>query len=146
MQRISFLFSFFSVGLFYFFARVTAFAAPVSGGGSGSSRGNICPTGEFKPLCNLDLTNSSGIVGSVVTILLVFGVIIALIFLIIGAIRWITSSGDKAKLESARGTIVAAIIGLILAFSAYFILNLIMYFFLGNTIRNFSIPTIVNTR
>lgn len=108
-----------------------------------AANNSLCPTGEFAPLCNLDLSNSSTIVGNTITILLIVGVILALFFLIIGAIRWITSSGDKAKVESARNTIVAAIVGLILAFLAFFILNTITYLFTKNTIRNFKVPTII---
>ena len=37
----------------------------------------------------------------------------ALIFLILGALSWITSSGDKEKVETAQKKIQAAVIGLI---------------------------------
>ena len=106
---------------------------------------DLCPkqNSGFAALCNLKLSNASSITGNIVTILLIFAVIISLIFLIIGGIRWIMSSGDKAKLEAARGTITGAIVGLIIAFSAYFILNVITYLFTKNTFLNFTIPTIV---
>lgn len=50
----------------------------------------------------------------VIIILGALGVATALIFLIWGAIKWITSSGDKEKLQSARATITYSIIGLII--------------------------------
>lgn len=56
-------------------------------------------------------------------------VILALFFLVWGGIDWITSGGDKQKLQSARQKIVFAIIGLVLAFLAFFIINLISNFF-----------------
>ena len=37
----------------------------------------------------------------------------ALIFLILGALSWVTSSGDKEKVEAAQKKIQAAIVGLI---------------------------------
>lgn len=37
----------------------------------------------------------------------------ALIFLILGALSWITSSGDKEKVEAAQKKIQAAVIGLV---------------------------------
>lgn len=104
---------------------------------------SICPNGQFSNLCNLQLSNSSNVVGRIVTILLILAVILALFFLIWGAIRWITSGGDKAKLDGARQAIVASVVGLILAFLAYFILNVITFLFTGKAISNFAIPTLI---
>jgi len=42
--------------------------------------------------------------------------IIALIFLFRGSISWITSGGDKEKIEKARQTLTNAVIGLLLIF------------------------------
>ncbi|MDO8452655.1 MAG: hypothetical protein Q7S79_02790 [bacterium] len=47
----------------------------------------------------------------------------------LGAIKWITSGGDKNKLETARGTVTSAIIGLAVLFSLYMILRLLERFF-----------------
>lgn len=60
-------------------------------------------------------------------IILVF-IIAALVFFfmfIFGGIQWITSGGDKGATESAKGRITAALIGLVIVFSVYAILNLI---------------------
>lgn len=64
-----------------------------------------------------------------ITLLFVTIVITALIFFILGGIAWITSSGDKAKIESARKRLVYAVIGLLVAFLSYFIINLLGFFF-----------------
>lgn len=48
---------------------------------------------------------------------------------LIGAIRWITSGGDKTAVEAARGTITNAIIGLFVTFSLYAIIKIIEQFF-----------------
>jgi len=50
-----------------------------------------------------------------------------------------TSGGDKAKVESARGTIIAAIVGLVIAFLAFFILSLALSFF-GLSLTNLTLP------
>ena len=42
--------------------------------------------------------------------------IIALIFLLRGSITWITSGGDKEKLDKARSTLRNAVIGLLILF------------------------------
>ena len=58
----------------------------------------------------------------VIAALLVFGQ------LIWGGISWITSGGDKTKIEEARGKIVAAVVGLIVVASSYAILQLVLTF------------------
>ena len=89
--------------------------------------------GTLAALCNLKSDKFGSLVGEVVTVLLILAALIALFFLIWGGIRWITSSGDKAKVEAARNTIISALIGLIIAFLAYFILTVILGLFGLNT-------------
>lgn len=50
---------------------------------------------------------------------------IAVIFIIIGGIRFIVSGGDAKKLEGARKTVVFAVLGLIIVFLSFFIVNFI---------------------
>lgn len=57
------------------------------------------------------------------------GAIIFFFTLVIGAIQWISSGGDKQGLESARGKITNAMIGIILLFAAFALVNLIEIFF-----------------
>jgi uncharacterized protein YacL len=103
---------------------------------------NPCPNAsQFAALCNLNANNLGGIVGAAVTFILIIAVLIALFFLILGGIRWITSGGDKAKVDSARQTITAAIIGLVIAFLAFFILALALSFF-GLSLSNLTLPRI----
>jgi uncharacterized protein YacL len=105
---------------------------------------NPCPSaGQFTGLCNINANNIGPIVGAAVEFILIVAVLIALFFLIWGGVRWITSGGDKAKVESARGTIIAAIVGLVIAFLAFFILSLALSFF-GISLNNLTLPTIPN--
>lgn len=53
---------------------------------------------------------------------------ISLIFLIIGAIRFMTAGGDPKALSGARGQVVTAIVGLILVLVSLAIIALIEYF------------------
>lgn len=65
--------------------------------------------------------------------LLTTAVLLAFIFLLVGGIRWIMSGGDKKQLETAQKTIMYALIGLVVVFLAFFIINLIGYVFgVGN--------------
>lgn len=69
------------------------------------------------------------IIGFGVTILLVVCVLLALAFLVYGGLNWITSEGDKTKVESARKTIIYAIVGLLIAFLSFFLVSLMGSFF-----------------
>jgi len=100
-----------------------------------------CPSGSFNVLCNFGQGGSLGLVGTAVTLLFVIAIVISLGFLIYGGIRWIMSGGDKSAVETARNTIVAAIVGLVIVFLSYFILNLVLGFFgLPSLNQNLTIP------
>lgn len=81
------------------------------------------------------------LITAVIQLILVIAALISFIFLIIGGIKWIVSGGDKAATESARNTITAALIGLMIVFSAWAIAKLIETFF-GITILTLTIPKI----
>lgn len=52
--------------------------------------------------------------------------IIAVIVLIIGAIRYVVSGGDQKAVSSAKDTILYAIIGIVVAFMAFAIVNFVL--------------------
>lgn len=131
MKKLSALVGVVTAGVSYF--SLTAF----------SYAQTICPTGDFANLCKIKIDSGSTLVQRLLTLMLVVAVILSLFFLIYGGIRWITSAGDKTKLDAARGTITAAIVGLILAFLAFFFITLITFLFTGKSITNFKVPTLV---
>lgn len=64
-----------------------------------------------------------------ITYLFIIATLLALVFLLWGGISWITSGGDKAGIETARKRITFALIGLVVAFLGFFIINFIGTFF-----------------
>jgi hypothetical protein len=104
---------------------------------------SICPTGTYSPLCNLKPSNAGGILSAVIQVMLIIAIISSLFFLIWGGIRYTTSGGDKGKVDQARGTLIAAIIGLIITLLAFFILNLILIFVTGTGLTTMQIPTLL---
>jgi len=104
---------------------------------------NACdPNGQFNKLCKLTSGNFGNIVGSAIQLVFVIAVVAALFYLVYGGFRWLISTGDKAKVTEAREHIIAAIIGLVVVFLAYFIINIILGFFIGTSITNLNIPTL----
>ena len=65
------------------------------------------------------------IVMSVVTWVLGFAAAIAVLFIIIGGILYITSAGNKDRAESAKKTLLYAIIGLIVIVLSYVIVAVV---------------------
>lgn len=82
-----------------------------------------------------------GILTWAITIVLVVAGIIFFFMLVLGGLRWILSGGDKGSTEQARSQITAALIGLVIIFSAWAILNLIDVVF-GVNLLELSIPGI----
>lgn len=94
-------------------------------------------------LCNPNSNSLGDLIARVIDYLLIGAAIIAVIFLIWGGIRWIMSGGDKAKVEAARNTVIGAIIGLIIVFAAYFIIDVVLHVIFGFDIQGgFNIPSL----
>lgn len=72
---------------------------------------------------------------------LIFGIVVFFFIMLIGAIRWMTSGGDKAGIEAARSNVVNALIGIIILFSLFAIIRLIETFF-GVNILQIKLPQI----
>jgi hypothetical protein len=85
-------------------------------------------------------------IGAIVSFVVAFIVVIAflatLLFIVIGAFQWITSGGDKSKVEAARNHIIAAVIGLVIIALSFVIINVVITALgLGN-LTNLQIPTL----
>jgi TRAP-type C4-dicarboxylate transport system permease small subunit len=64
-----------------------------------------------------------------VSIIFTLAIILALGYLIYGAVQWIISEGDKQKVQTARQAIIYSIVGLVIIFMSFFIISLISHFF-----------------
>jgi len=64
-----------------------------------------------------------------ITMIMIGASLTCLVLLIMGGIQWITSGGDKAGIEGARNRIIYALIGLVIIFSSFLIVNVIADFF-----------------
>lgn len=69
------------------------------------------------------------ILPNAITLCFIVASVIFVFMIITGAIQWIASGGDKQALESARGKITSALLGLVILFSLFAILSLIQTFF-----------------
>lgn len=77
----------------------------------------------------------SKLIQSLVSTLIIVAAVVFFFMFLIGAIKWITSSGDKAQIESARGTILNALVGLVIVFSVFALLTLLEKLFKINILQ-----------
>jgi len=78
------------------------------------------PTGFAKDI--------GSVINSVLSFVMVIVTLLVLFYLIMGAFGWITSGGDKGKIEAARNKIVASVVGLLIVASSYAVFMLMIRF------------------
>jgi len=83
-------------------------------------------TGSFNSLTGVTI---GSIVSFLVGAVLIVAGVIFFFMLVIGGIRWVLSGGDKASTEAARNQVTAALIGVVIVFSAFAIITFIQSVF-----------------
>ncbi|MCR5700038.1 MAG: pilin [Candidatus Saccharibacteria bacterium] len=76
--------------------------------------------------CPRDLFGDNGVFKKVTNTILYIVGIVAVIMLIIGGIKYVVSGGDAKKVTDAKNTILYAIIGLVICFLAFAIVNFVI--------------------
>jgi hypothetical protein len=100
------------------------FTTPV---GAQSAQSEICNgLGQTGGSCGGSGTPINHAIAAAINILSLVGGVAAVIMLIIGGLRFITSSGDSSNVASARSTIIYALVGLIIVALAQFIVHFVL--------------------
>ena len=76
--------------------------------------------------CPSDLFGEAGAFRQITNTILYIVGIIAVIMLIIGGIKYLVSGGDAKKVTDAKNTVLYAIIGIVICFFAYAIINFVV--------------------
>lgn len=111
----------------------------------------MSPESIKNPTLNESIQNISGfdffgkILPNMVGLGLTIGVLVFFFVMMIGAIQWITSGGDKAGLEAARGKLANALIGIIILLSIFAIMKFVGDFIGINLIQLDFGPLKLNT-
>lgn len=104
----------------------------------------VCVADEAGIVGNGDVATIQGLqclIANVLTVALTVIGLAGFVMIIIGAFRYMLSGGNTKTTESARNTITYAIIGMIVALSAFILLNLISAFTGVDVIKIFNIPS-----
>ena len=72
------------------------------------------------------LFGDGGIITSITNVLLFIAGALAVIMIIIGGLRYATSGGNASSVTAAKNTILYAIVGLIVAFLAFAVVNFVL--------------------
>lgn len=89
--------------------------------------------------------DASVLIRFIINGLIIVGIVASLLFLLLGGIKWILSGGDKGKVDAARGTIVAAIVGLIIVILAWVIINTVLEVLTGCNLGQFQLPNLTDS-
>ena len=71
-------------------------------------------------------TDLSTVITTVINTMLFIIGILSVVMLIVGGIRYVVSGGNQSQVEGARNTILYAIVGLVIAFVAWGIVNFVV--------------------
>lgn len=84
---------------------------------------------------------TASLLAIIIRLLVVVGAILMILYLIVGAINWISAEGKPEKLEKARNQIIQAITGMVILAAV-----IAIAFFIGNifglNLLNIDLPTI----
>ena len=111
------------------------FAAPAppndNGTGNSAQQNALCEGATGNAACTTTGPTLMGTIGNITDVLLYLLGAIAVLMIIIGGVRYVTSGGDQNSVTGAKNTIMYAIIGLVVAVLAY----AIVHFVIGNIVK-----------
>jgi hypothetical protein len=73
----------------------------------------------------LQFESIEALIGGIFNAILAVVGALALILLALGGIQYMSSGGDKIAVEQARGRITSAIVGLVIVFGAWLVINFV---------------------
>ena len=111
------------VGLSFSFVGVSQ-AAPIDVlCDQGNTKGNVGTGTDF---CDNSNDTAFDLIKTIINVMLSIAGIIAVIMIIIGGIRYVTSSGEQANVKGAKDTILYAVVGLVITIMAFAVVNFVL--------------------
>ena len=80
------------------------------------------------------------LISSIGGLFFIFPFCLTFLYLLTGGLSWLTSGGDKSKLEVAKDKITNALVGLVIVAAAYAVFALVGQFF-GLDVKALKIPS-----
>lgn len=121
MTRIKLLVAAITVAVFGAFT--FASIGTVSAIDPGNPLAEVCQTDPGNSVCQSQDDNANELIYTLINVLLFVVGALAVIMIIVGGILYAISNGDAGRITKAKNTIMYAIVGLIVAFLAFAIVN-----------------------
>jgi len=121
MKKIKLLVAGLAVAFFGAFALV-----PVASVGAIDPLGNICADNPSSEVCQSQGDDANQLISDLINVLLFIVGALAVIMIIVSGILYITSSGDAGKIARAKNTLLYSVVGLVVAFVAFAIVNWVL--------------------
>ncbi len=89
-----------------------------------------CADGDTSKVCTASgKDNVAGLIANIISVLLYFIGAAAVIMIVIGGIKYVTSQGDANNMQSAKNTILYSVLGLIAAIAAQALVAFVVEWF-----------------
>jgi hypothetical protein len=108
---------------------LSAILLPSTGVSAVDVIGEACANNSSSTICENKDDNIGSIINIVINVLLFLVGAISVIMIIVSGIRYVTSAGDAAAVAGAKNTLLYAIVGLVVAFIAFAIVNWVVKLF-----------------
>jgi multisubunit Na+/H+ antiporter MnhB subunit len=89
----------------------------------------VCQNNADSQVCQNDGDDANKLIGMLVNTLLFVVGALSTVMIIVGGIFYVISSGDASKITKAKNTIMYAVVGLVVAFLAFAIINWVLNIF-----------------
>lgn len=124
MKRIKVLIASFAVAVFGFTA-----LAPVASVSAYDPWADVCGSGGSSTVCDNKGNDAQSLIGTLVNVLLFIVGSLAVVMIIASGIFYVISSGDAGKVAKAKNTLLYSIVGLVVAFIAFALVNWVFQLF-----------------
>lgn len=109
---------------------IGAFAfAPVTSVGALDPLAGACADNPESDICQNKDEDAGSLIGTIINTLLFLIGILSVIMIIVAGVLYTISSGDSSKVARAKNTLTYAIVGLLVAFLAFAIVNWVLDIF-----------------
>ncbi len=124
MKRIKLLIATFAVAMLGTFALV-----PVASVGALDPLAATCAESPDTEVCQNKDEDAGDLIGTLVNVLLFIVGSLAVIMIIVSGILYVISTGDAGKVAKAKNTLMYSVVGLVVAFIAFAIVNWVLDIF-----------------
>lgn len=102
---------------------------PAETAGAINAIGDVCDSATESAVCDNKTETADNFLATLVNTLLFIVGLLAVIVIIFSGIRYVTSAGNATAVASAKNMLIYAIVGLVVAFLAYAIINWVLNIF-----------------